>query len=140
MLFGEHVGEDDFRVLDATVEGIGGFASFLRGLAHGLSRLESFFRRTRRDYRRFNYLGEWHSHPSFALRPSATDDATMLEIVNDAATGARFAVGLIVKLEDDLLRGAAVAYYPDGEREPCRTVFEDTTPMAPRSQVSHSGS
>jgi hypothetical protein len=125
MLFGEHVGDDDFRVIEATVEGTGTFVGFLRGLTNALSRLESFFRRTRRDYQRFNYLGEWHSHPSFALRPSPTDDVTMLDIVNDRKTHARFAVSLIVKLEGGRLRGAAFAYFPRDEREPTNLVFED---------------
>jgi hypothetical protein len=124
MLFGEHIAEDEFRVIEATVAGKGSFASFLRALAGGLARLEAFFRRTKHEYCRFNYLGEWHSHPSFALHPSRTDDETMFDIVNDPRTGARFAVSLIVKMVDDRLAARAFAYFPDYERQHARLVVE----------------
>jgi proteasome lid subunit RPN8/RPN11 len=117
MLFGEHLSDDVFRVVEATVAGSGTVASFVRGLLNGLGQLEHFFHRTRRDYRRFNYLGEWHSHPSFELLPSGTDDHSMFEIVNDPTTGARFAVSLIVKLVERKLEARAFAYFPSGERE-----------------------
>jgi [CysO sulfur-carrier protein]-S-L-cysteine hydrolase len=124
MVFGEHVAEDDFRVVDITVSGQGSMASFWRSLVEGLDQLEAFFKRTKRDYRRFNYLGEWHSHPSFALHPSGTDDETMFEIVNDRATGARFAVSMIVKLIGDELAVRAFAYFPAGERRDAEAVVE----------------
>jgi hypothetical protein len=125
MLFGEHVAEGEFRVVEATVAGTGSIANFLRGIVEGLARLERFFRRTRREYQRFNYLGEWHSHPSFALHPSGTDDATMFDIVNDPSTGARFAVSMIVKLIDDRLQAATFAYFPGNERETGHVVLEE---------------
>jgi len=124
MLFGEHVGPDDFRVVEATVAGTGTIVSFIRGVVDGLSRLERFFRRTKRDYRKFNYLGEWHSHPSFALRPSSADDETMFEIVNDEATGALFAVSIIVKQAGGELEAAAYAYHPPRTREDASVVLE----------------
>ena len=61
-------------------------------------RIEQFFERTGRDYERFNYLGEWHSHPSFEARPSGRDEQSMYDIINDRAVGAEFAVLLIVKI------------------------------------------
>jgi hypothetical protein len=126
MLFAEHVADDEFRVVEATVAGTGSVARFLRDLVDGLARLENFFLRTKRDYRRFNYLGEWHSHPSFALHPSGADDESMFEIVNDPSTGARFAVSLIVKLDDGRLAAEGFAYFPGSERESSRVVLEAT--------------
>jgi hypothetical protein len=119
MLFGEHEGDERFTVVEATAHGIGRFAGFVRIVADGFIRLDRFFRKTGRDYRRFNYLGEWHSHPSFALRPSATDDATMIGIVENPATRAHFVALVIVKLDGNKLQGAAFAYFPDGERRDC---------------------
>jgi len=116
MMFGEHIAHEDFRVVEATIARTGTFATFLRNLAGSLPRLDAFFRRTHHDYRRFNYLGEWHSHPSFALTPSGTDDATMFDIVDDPGTGARFAMSMIVKLGADGLEVRAFAYFPGGER------------------------
>jgi hypothetical protein len=127
MLFGEHLASDEFRVVEATVAGTGSIATFFRSVAEGLRRLERFFDRTRRDYSRFNYLGEWHSHPSFALVPSATDDETMFDIVSDPATGARFAVSLIVKVEGSTLNSAAYSYFPAHEREVSTVVVEADT-------------
>ncbi len=120
MLFAEHCGEDEFRVLECTVAGVGTIARFLRGIADSLRRLDDFFARTKRNYRRFNYLGEWHSHPSFALCPSPTDDETMFAIVTDAGTNALFAVSIIVKLDDaGELLARAWAYFPDRTRNDC---------------------
>jgi len=116
MLFGEHLSENEFCVVEATVAGTGTVASFTRGILNGLGRLERFFRRTNHDYLRFNYLGEWHSHPSFELSPSASDDRTMFDIVNDPATSARFALLLIVKLADQNLETRAFVYFPHDER------------------------
>ena len=125
MLFGEHVKESAFLVLDATVQAVGLFASFVRVMKDGISKLEGFFRRTRYEFTRFNYLGEWHSHPSFALRPSPTDDATMRALVEEPSTGALFVVLLIVKLESDRLRARAWAYFPLSTRQTCIVTTEE---------------
>jgi hypothetical protein len=63
----------------------------VRRIEDALGRLTSFFVRTNPDYRRFNYIGEWHSHPIFELEPSFKDDASMMEILLDPAVGARSA-------------------------------------------------
>jgi len=123
MLFGEHVSEDVFRIVEATVAGTGSVAAFVRTVLDSLRQLDRFFSRTNRDYRRFNYLGEWHSHPSFALSPSATDDRTMCEIVNDPATGAQFALSLIVKLVDQRLEAKTFVYFTGGKRQDADVVF-----------------
>jgi len=113
ILMGEHVAEATFRVLDVTIQSKGGNAfSFVRQLRTALSSLSAFFHLTRHEYRRFNYLGEWHSHPSFATRPSATDSATMWEIVEDSRVGANFVVLLIVRLDNRQLRTNAYLYMP----------------------------
>ena len=124
MLFGEHISNGEFSVVEATVEAVGLFASFVRAIKDGLARLESFFRRTRYDFTRFNYLGEWHSHPSFALSPSSTDNATMQGIVDEPSTGALFLVLLIVKLEEGELRAGAWAYFPGSPRQTCVIAME----------------
>lgn len=119
MLFAEHIAVDQFQVVEVTTTVPGRFASFVRAISEGLARLEDFFRRKQRAYTRFNYLGEWHSHPSFALRPSGTDDETMRDIVNDPGTQALFVVLMIVKIEAGILRAGAWAYFPNEERRDC---------------------
>lgn len=128
MLFGEHLAAERFRVVEATVAGEGSFARFVRGIREGVTRLNDFFRRTHHDYQRFNYIGEWHSHPSFALSPSGTDDASMFEIVNDESTNARFAISMIVKLSGRTVAAAAFAYFPTSSREDVQIEF-DTHPQ-----------
>lgn len=100
---GEHVSADEFRLLDFTVQHKAGtFASFLRIPQFHIYALKRFFRRTRKDYRKFNYIGEWHSHPAFSTRPSDRDLAAMHALVNDPATGATFAILMILRLHNNV--------------------------------------
>lgn len=114
---GEHAGTNIFVVRELTVHRRGTFASFVRRIEDAIGRLHAFFRETNHDYARFNYIGEWHSHPSFAPYPSQTDDLSMLQIVQDETVGANFVVLLIVKLgsEGDLV-STVHTYLPDGSR------------------------
>ena len=112
ILMGEHVGPDTFRVKELTIQRSGGmFATFVRIVRNILAPLQAFFRATRHDYTRFNYLGEWHSHHSFALRPSTTDHRTMCEIIDDPQLGANFVVLLLAKLRDSAALDCAVFVY-----------------------------
>jgi hypothetical protein len=96
---GEHIGPDAFAVADLTADrGGGSFAQYARGVWRHRAGLRAFFRRTGDQFTRFNYLGEWHSRPSFSLEPSGTDVAAMRSIVDDPTVGATFAVLLIVRL------------------------------------------
>ena len=113
VLMGEHVSEGVFRVKDLTVQRSGTFASFVREVGATLTPLRRFFRETGRNYNRYNYLGEWHSHPSFTTEPSCTDSESMWRIVEDPVVGANFAVLLIVRLGGEgKLEGSATAYLP----------------------------
>ncbi|TIP29637.1 MAG: hypothetical protein E5X67_06260 [Mesorhizobium sp.] len=83
ILMGEQVAPDHFRIVDFSVdETTGTAAHFVRSPNYHAEALESFFRRTGSDFRRFNYLGEWHSHPSFPVRPSQEDMMSMQSLVN----------------------------------------------------------
>ncbi len=99
VLVGEHVRGETFRIADISVQRTGGTQTrFIRDPAHHREFLDQFFERTGRDYRRFNYLGEWHSHPTMRALPSLEDCQTMASIVADADVGANFAVLLIARL------------------------------------------
>lgn len=115
ILMGEHLSENTFLIKDLTIQRQGGtFASFVRAAQRVVGFVKRFFRETGHDYVRFNYLGEWHSHPSFPPTPSATDCDTMWSIVEDAEVGANFAVLMIVRLkENDVLEGTASVFLPD---------------------------
>ncbi len=69
VLMAEHVDLNEFTIAELTVHNRGSLASFVRRIEDALTHLASFFVRTNRDYGRFNYIGEWHSHPLFELEP-----------------------------------------------------------------------
>lgn len=117
ILTAEHIDVDTFSFTDFTIHRRGTIASFVRRIEDALGFLGAFFHRTDHDYKRFNYIGEWHSHPSFPAEPSSKDDASMREIVGDPRVGANFVVLMIVKLDrDDGLRATAHSYLPDGKK------------------------
>ena len=98
VLVGERLGGDLFRIADASVQHGGGTSmTFERDPEQHRLFLENFFARTGHDYARFNYLGEWHSHPSNIALPSGTDVRSMMEIVCDPEVNAAFAVLLVVR-------------------------------------------
>jgi [CysO sulfur-carrier protein]-S-L-cysteine hydrolase len=99
ILMGEYLSPQVYRIADLTIQAqTGTFASFLR-LPHLVVRpLQEFFQKKGSQFTYFNYLGEWHSHPSYSIEPSSVDCNSMWEIVSDPNVGANFAVLLVVKL------------------------------------------
>lgn len=133
ILMGEHLGDDLFKVLEITVQARGGtFATFVRLVEGVLAPLRRFFKDTAHEYTRFNYLGEWHSHHSFALRPSSSDDTSMIDIVADPGVGARFATLLIIRLTPgDELEAGLFVYLPSGIRFPGQVLSEVPESLSP---------
>lgn len=124
VMMGEHVGEDLFSVAEITVQRAGTVATFVRAIWDAVTSLKQFFAKKDHQYTRFNYLGEWHSHPSFQLHPSDRDSATMWGIVEDPEVGANFAVLLIVRMRDCELDGRAFVYLPGKKMQPATLVLE----------------
>ncbi len=117
VLMAEHVGPDRFEVKELTVHRRGSVFNFVRAIEEAIGRLREFFQRAQHDYTRFNYIGEWHSHPSFEPVPSARDDNSMREIIQDSEVGAHFVVLLIVKLSAaGQLLASVHTYLPDGSK------------------------
>jgi proteasome lid subunit RPN8/RPN11 len=118
ILMGKHVTENVFQVTDLTIQRHGGgFATFLRVVQDITEPLRNFFRATNHNYTRFNYLGEWHSHPSFIPEPSSRDHQTMRDIIEDPDVGANFVVLMIVKLNQSRQLEGSVTVYQPNERE-----------------------
>ena len=125
VLMAEHIDHNKFVVRDITIHRRGALASFVRRMEDAVGRLRLFFDRAGHDYTRFNYLGEWHSHPSFTPEPSGKDDLSMLQIVQDQTVGANFAVLLVVKLDvHRRLVRTAHTYLPDGSKGRSFVQFE----------------
>ena len=99
ILMGEMVGDQRFRIADISVDTVSGsLAHFVRDAEHHERELRAFFERTGADYKRFNYLGEWHSHPSFEVTPSGPDIRAMRNLV-EGTRGVDFAVLFINRLK-----------------------------------------
>lgn len=97
VLMAEQIKESHFKLVDFSVdEQAGSTAHFVRSAEHHRLALMSFFDRTGMDYARYNYLGEWHSHPSFSVVPSSQDIASMQDLV-EGERGINFALLMIVK-------------------------------------------
>lgn len=125
VMMAEHASVNTFVVRDLTIHRRGTLASFIRRIEEAWSALTRFFESTKRDYRRFNYIGEWHSHPSFEPSPSGRDHASMQEIISDESVGANFVVLMIVKLDSQgALVGTAHTYLPDGRFERSELIFQ----------------
>ncbi len=99
ILVGEHIEGETFRLSDISFQLSGGnVVHFIRDPAHHKDFLQDFFDSTGRDYDRFNYIGEWHSHPSFEPLPSGEDIATMFDILANPNVGVNFGILIIARL------------------------------------------
>ena len=129
VLMAAHVGHNRFDVVEITVHRRGAVASFVRRIEDAIGRLRAFFSRTGNDYTKFNYIGEWHSHPLFAPEPSRKDDSSMSEIVDDPSVGANFVVLLIVKLgPSGNLLSTLHTYLPGGVKQTAAICLQASVP------------
>jgi [CysO sulfur-carrier protein]-S-L-cysteine hydrolase len=115
ILMGEYLSSGVYRVQDLTVQTQRGTAASFMRMPFGVLRpLKAFFQKTDSQFTRFNYLGEWHSHPSYSTEPSSTDCQTMREIVEDSSVGANFAILMIIKLDEkQQLEGDVTVFLPN---------------------------
>jgi len=116
-LFGEQRAPSDFEVTELTTQPRGTFARFMVDLVQAARDALAFFERTERRYTRFNYIGEWHSHPSFAVQPSTLDVAAMQQLVGDPTFKGNFAVLMITRLDAEQLTCGAWVFDPAGRAE-----------------------
>jgi proteasome lid subunit RPN8/RPN11 len=132
LLFGEHIGSDAFRVVEITVQKRGGtHGSFVRNPEEHIEQLRQFFGKTGEDHTRFNYLGEWHSHPSFPPIPSPHDIETMYGMLNDPEVGANFLALLILRRRGDSLEMSATVFQSGYEPAAIQVYAEVRTETAP---------
>ncbi len=127
ILMGECLSPGRFRVVDFTVDhGRGTVVTFVRSLRAVLQALGRFFDRTEHHYQRFNYLGEWHSHPSFAPIPSSRDIESVQSIADDPDVGANFVSLLIVKIGGKKsIEGSVTIFQANASPEAATLVFAE---------------
>lgn len=111
VLAAEQVVDGKFVVRALSVQRNGTPTSFLRDPVQHRKFIRRFHLLTGNQPRRFNYLGEWHSHPSFLALPSGPDLQQMYAEITSPEQTASFLVLLIVKLGKDAgLIGSAHAF------------------------------
>ncbi len=111
VLAAENLGDGRFLVLDLSVQRDGSFASFTRSSPRHGRFIRRFQERSGRDYERYNYLGEWHSHPSFPAMPSLPDLRQMQRLIEQPSQRALFLALLVMKLGHfGSLEGSAHAF------------------------------
>lgn len=97
VLMAEQLAPGEFSLVDFTVDAEkGGAAHFVRSVDHHREALTAFFERTGSDFARFNYLGEWHSHPNHPHLPS-TEDIRSMDALVGGERDIPFALLLIVR-------------------------------------------
>ena len=117
-LFGEQLAPSDFRVSELVIQRRHGtVARFFVDLLAAARAGARFFEKTGHRYKSFNYIGEWHSHPSFAVQPSGTDIGVMQGLVSDSLFNGTFAALMIVRLDGDQLRTGAWVFDRQGGPE-----------------------
>ena len=124
-LFGEQLAPSDFRVTELTIQQRRGtFARFIVDLLQAARDALKFFERTEHKYSRFNYIGEWHSHPSFEVSPSGTDLDSMRRLVQDPGFKGHFAVLMITRKDPSQLTYGAWLFDPAGAERPITLEIE----------------
>lgn len=99
VMAGEHLADGRFLVKALSVQRNGTAASFARDPVQHRKFMRRFHLLTGHNTERFNYLGEWHSHPSFLALPSPPDLRTMQGEIEDREQTASFLVLLVIKLD-----------------------------------------
>ena len=118
-LYGEQLAPSEFLVTDLAIQRRrGSVTRFIVDLLQAARDAARFFDRTRHRYARFNYIGEWHSHPLFSVRPSRTDMETMRWLVSDPEFQGSFAVLMITRLSGNVLFAAAWVFDAEGSERP----------------------
>ncbi|MYM28313.1 hypothetical protein GTP58_08250 [Duganella sp. CY15W] len=101
VLAAEQIGDSQFLVKALSVQRDGTPTSFVRDPVQHRKFMRRFHLLTGNQPERFNYLGEWHSHPSFLALPSEPDLRQMHAEIADPDQTASFLVLLILKLGRD---------------------------------------
>lgn len=98
VLAAEQIADGMFLIKDLSVQRNGTPTSFVRDPARHRKFMRRFHLVTGNRPERFNYLGEWHSHPSFPAFPSLPDMRQMHAEIHHPEQSSTFLILLIVKL------------------------------------------
>ncbi len=131
ILFGEQLAEGDFRVVEARQQRFGGgtCTRFHRRGAGARKQVLALHKQFGDDPERFNYLGEWHTHPNAPVWPSLQDEVTMYQLLADQGEAVNFLVLVILKVdEEEGLQIGAMTFLSSGHRIRCEIEIENDQP------------
>jgi len=109
-LFAKRLDDDTYEIDEVYLERRVGSIAFVKLYNnHRYKRFQARYHKKHKfDYRKHNYIGDWHSHPSFECVPSGFD---MMEVEMDMQeSNADFLIQVILKVERNLLVGNAFLY------------------------------
>lgn len=113
VLAAEQVGDGQFLVVDLSVQRNGTHSHFERDPVQHAEFIRRFHERMGHRPERFNYLGEWHSHPTYLATPSDVDFRQMQDLVEDTEQKSTFLILMVVKLGlQGEVRGSAYGFRP----------------------------
>ncbi|WP_193176355.1 Mov34/MPN/PAD-1 family protein [Oricola nitratireducens] len=127
VLFGEQIAEGDFRIVEATRQRFFGGTATTFNRRGGAARKEilALHKKFGGNPERFNYFGEWHSHPNAPAWPSRQDETTMYNLLADQGEAVNFLVLIIVKLDRDArFHIGATTYLASGHKLNCEIDVE----------------
>lgn len=130
VLFGEQISEGDFRIVETTRQKLWGgtTTTFKRRGRAARKEILALHDKFSGSPERFNYLGEWHSHPNAPTWPSLQDETTMYNLIADQGEAVNFLVLLIMKLDQrERLNISAQTYLASGHTLGCEIEIEGST-------------
>ncbi len=142
VLFGEQLAEGNFRIAEMTRQRFGGgtATTFRRQSNSARKEIHTFHKTIGGNPRRFNYLGEWHSHPNGSVCPSLQDEITMRQLLVDQGKSVNFLVLMILKLDYRArLQVGASAYLSSGHCLNCNIEIEDSIIITTNSNENKRG-
>ncbi len=122
ILFGEHIDNEEFRLVEFTIQKKqGNKASFRRKANEARKSLKNLSKAYGNEHAQFNYLGEWHSHPNSLAIPSEMDIETMQSILNDESSVANFLVLMVLKVNhENFIEMSASTFLASGHILECQ--------------------
>ena len=136
VLAADQIADGNFLVRDLSVQRSGTPTSFIRDPVQHRKFMRRFHLINGNKPERFNYLGEWHSHPSFPALPSLPDLRQMHAEIHDPQQASSFLVLLIVKLGlDGGLVGSTHAFRRT--HPPIRVTLGSAESGSVREEVGH---
>jgi proteasome lid subunit RPN8/RPN11 len=120
ILVAEYEGADTFRLAEFSRQSESGtYTRFVRDDVQARQFVADYLFKSKQDPRRCNYIGEWHTHPLFPVRPSGEDVKSMFELARDPKVGIGFAILIILRLNAfRSLQMSCTCFRSDGTAEP----------------------